>query len=292
MTEPDLGERLRRLIDSGTPVTLDEVIERKQQPTAPRRGGGWGQLAPVLVAAGVLVAVLVIAVLPSHRTTRTLEPTDSASTSASASSITTPSVPVVTSLGTATSVASPTTSEPTQFPSMVVATSPPIAGCTIEKGRPGQSSGSFQPGDSWRCPVSPAQAEEVTGAAVPDPTTPNGYVPSYRPILYVAPGPISQAVYQRAWSPSGTFSPTSGATGPFVELRVRAHQTNGWGLSFPGHVTLKNGVQADGTLSLTTAGPSSNGFNELIWSSAGLDYELRTEGLTLQQILLVANSLP
>jgi hypothetical protein len=128
---------------------------------------------------------------------------------------------------------------------------------------------------------------------VPDPTVPGGYVSAYQPVIYAAPGPISTAVYQRTWAPPGTFSPTKGASGPYIELRVQAHQPDGPLFIGPGlgafvnYVTLANGAKAEEAGNVT-----NSQVNGITWSHAGLDYDLQTNGISSQQLLAVANSLP
>jgi hypothetical protein len=153
-------------------------------------------------------------------------------------------------------------------------------------------------GDSWKCAVTPAEAQEATGAAVPDPTVPAGYALAYAPIIYVNPGPMIDAAYQRTWTPGGAFS-ARGASGPFIELRVHAHQPNGWGQLGDQELTLTNGVHAQATFSLspktypgTSSAASLDALNEISWSHAGLDYDLLVTGLSTQEVVDVANSLP
>jgi hypothetical protein len=277
MPETELDQRIRHLTDAGGPVTLDEVINRSQQP-APwrRRTRRREQIFPVLVAALVAVAILVAVTVTAHHH-HTQDVSISASPSVSVSTPPASAAPVLSTVGTST---------------------PPLPGCVLYNGVSATPPTSYVAGDQWKCPASAAEGQEVTGAAVPDPAVPAGYVPAYQPIIYVAPGPLSDAVYQRAWAPPGTFT-AAGATGPYIELRVRAHQPDGWNLGYTQTVTLAKGTQATATFSLrpkTYPGTPSNtvddGSNGITWSNAGLDYSLEVYGLSPQAILTVANSLP
>jgi hypothetical protein len=241
-----------------------------------RQVGRHQRILPVLVAAAVATTAFVaFTEIGDHDGTRSVSISTGPSASTSTPSTTLVAVPSVVGTGTA-----------------------PLPGCVLQNPRSLQATASYNSGDEWKCPATNAEAQEVTGAAVPDPTVPAGYTLGYDPIIYVAPGPISDAVYQRAWAPPGTFTAT-GATGPYVELRVRAHQPEGWDVGLTQEVTLGNGVQATASFSLTSATdpgaqavPPPDTSNEMFWSSAGLDYELEARAVTPQDLLTVANSLP
>jgi hypothetical protein len=260
---PDLDERIRRLIDSGTPATLDQIIVRSSPTlTTRRRRANWAQLASAVVAAaviaGILVAVTSIGPHPASklRVTQAAQPTSS-------------TAPLPVTVGT---------------------TSPPLTGCVLLDQHTDTSTPTYQAGDYWQCTVTAQQAQAVTGSSVPDPTVPDGYLPSYAPFIFVSPGPISAAVYERTWTPGGVFT-GHGATGPYIELRLRAHRPGGWGQPTSIQVKLANGVEANasGALETNAAAPTDN---NLTWTSDNLDYELEAAGMTAGDILAAANSLP
>jgi hypothetical protein len=117
VTEPELGERMRQPIEFRGDVTLDEVLSRVGRPYRPkRRLGRLGKAAPVLVAAGVAAAAVVLFTVPGNsRPKRTVDVATQPPTPTPTPSSTTPSTaaPSTTALPLPSPV--PTNPAPTTF---------------------------------------------------------------------------------------------------------------------------------------------------------------------------------
>lgn len=210
----DLDRRIRGLIDTAAPITIEEISDLRR-----RSHGGSGMLSRVAVAGLALATIAAGALLAVNRV--------GSGHNRHTISVTSP----------------PATSPPPRG-----GFGAPLPGCTWTGDKwapsaPAAIQAQGPPQGFWECPATIAQAEQLVGTSLATPQIPHGWSIAYQTVSGVG----STWLFNRTWTPDGR--PPSNKRGErMLQLRIRKHPAQG--AILPDDTTLGNGDPAHAGLSI------------------------------------------